>query len=109
MFGSWWILITSLAWRQGGQLAQYVADFFRHCLCCSLVNKLKGQFTPKSKIFIFPLNSGAVYPDRLFWVGVAELWGCWLDSPVSSIVDDWIMANKMELDITWLVVLKASI
>ena len=33
--------------------------FFKSCL--------KGQFTPKSKIHIFPLTFGAIYQSRLFW------------------------------------------
>ena len=28
---------------------------------------LKGQFTPKSKIHIFPLTFSAVYQSKLFW------------------------------------------
>lgn len=44
VLGSWWILITSLAWRQGGRLAQYVADLSRHCVCCS-VRKMSSHCT----------------------------------------------------------------
>ena len=32
---------------------------------------LKGQFTPKSKIHIFPLTCSAIYQSRLFWCELA--------------------------------------
>ena len=32
-----------------------------------IVYFLKGQFTPKSKIHIFPLTCSAIYQSKLFW------------------------------------------
>ena len=37
----------------------------------SCVSLLKGQFTPKSKIHIFPLTCRDIYQSRLFWRGLS--------------------------------------
>ena len=63
-----------------------------------MLDASKGQFSPKSKIHIFPLTCSAVYQSRLFW--------CELPS-VGDIGrrDVCLLSNIMELDGTRLVVL----
>lgn len=50
--------------------------------------RLKGKFSPQSKILILPLSCGSIYPSRLFWCELPSF-GC---------REFCLFSNTMELD-----------